>query len=81
MMYAGVGMALGGVGDHGRGAANLIIAKAGWLAFRRLLYGCRLSPSRYWYVGLLTCMLVEKMRWFWLWRNVARKSPGVTSFG
>ncbi len=43
---------------------NLIIAKSGWLAFRRLLL--RMAPVTVPVLicGLLTCMLVEKLRWF-----------------
>lgn len=51
MMHAGVGTALGGVMTMVGEPQNLIIAKAaGWHFGDFFFCGCRLSPSRYWYV-------------------------------
>lgn len=50
MMHAGVGTALGGVMTMVGEPQNLIIAKAAGWHFGDFFCGCRLSPSRYWYV-------------------------------
>lgn len=64
MMHAGVGTALGGVMTMVGEPQNLIIAKAAGWHFGDFFL--RMSPVTVPVLvcGLLTCMLVEKMRWF-----------------
>ena len=64
MMHAGVGTALGGVMTMVGEPQNLIIAKAAGWHFGDFFL--RMSPVTVPVLicGLLTCMLVEKLRWF-----------------
>ncbi|HFZ8993179.1 TPA: Na(+)/H(+) antiporter NhaB [Citrobacter freundii] len=64
MMHAGVGTALGGVMTMVGEPQNLIIAKAAGWHFSDFFL--RMSPVTVPVLicGLLTCLLVEKMRWF-----------------
>lgn len=64
MMHAGVGTALGGVMTMVGEPQNLIIAKAAGWHFGDFFL--RMSPVTVPVLicGLLTCLLVEKLRWF-----------------
>ncbi|EFD6568577.1 sodium/proton antiporter NhaB, partial [Escherichia coli] len=64
MMHAGVGTALGGVMTMVGEPQNLIIAKAAGWHFGNFFL--RMSPVTVPVLicGLLTCLLVEKLRWF-----------------
>ena len=64
MMHGAIGTALGGVCTLVGEPQNLLIAdKAGW-EFMEFLF--RMAPVTFpvFAVGLITCFLVEKMRWF-----------------
>jgi NhaB family Na+:H+ antiporter len=64
MMHAGVGTALGGVTTQVGEPQNLLIAsQAGWNFAEFFLRVAPVSMPVL-VAGLLTCMLVEKMRWF-----------------
>lgn len=74
MMHAGVGTALGGVMTMVGEPQNLIIAKAAGWHFGDFFL--RMSPVTVPVLicGLLTCMLVEKMRWFGYGETLPKKS-------
>ncbi|NRA60714.1 MAG: sodium/proton antiporter NhaB [Psychrobium sp.] len=64
LMHAGVGTALGGVMTKVGEPQNLIIAqKANW---EFIEFAIRMSPVTIpvFFCGILTCIVVEKMRWF-----------------
>ena len=74
MMHAGVGTALGGVMTMVGEPQNLIIAKAAGWHFGDFFL--RMSPVTVPVLicGLLTCLLVEKLRWFGYGETLPRKS-------
>ncbi len=74
MMHAGVGTALGGVMTMVGEPQNLIIAKAAGWHFGDFFL--RMSPVTVPVLicGLLTCLLVEKLRWFGYGETLRRKS-------
>ncbi len=74
MMHTGVGTALGGVMTM-VGEPQTIIAKAAGWHFGDFFL--RMSPVTVPVLicGLLTCLLVEKLRCLWLRRGAAGESP------
>ena len=64
MMHAGVGTALGGVMTMVGEPQNLIIAKAAGWHFGEFFLRMLPVTLPVFFCGLLTCLLVEKLKWF-----------------
>ncbi|MDU5320001.1 MAG: Na(+)/H(+) antiporter NhaB [Escherichia coli] len=81
MMHAGVGTALGGVMTMVGEPQNLIIAKAAGWHFGDFFL--RMSPVTVPVLicGLLTCLLVEKLRWFGYGETLPEKVREVHAIG
>ncbi len=81
MMHAGVGTALGGVMTMVGEPQNLIIAKAAGWHFGDFFL--RMSPVTVPVLicGLLTCLLVEKLRWFGYGETLPEKVAAGWHFG